>query len=146
MDAKWDEAENLIRKSLNNTLTQHFTWRPDKGSTATMVVYDRPTLYALVNFDEESMAPAGIAVLVGDRWLDIGSLITAQTDAAVEEIMDRSMDSLVNTVFSLFSQPDDGSAAKLSAAVELPAAGLEEVKLIPIEFFAEAAADKAAAE
>ena len=141
MEAKWDEAENLIRKSLNNTVTQHFTWRPDKGSTATMVVYDRPTLYTLINFDTESMAPAGIAVLIGDRWLDVGSLITAQTDAAVEEIMDRSMDSLVNAVFSLFTQPDDGAAAKRSSAVELPAAGLEEVKLIPAGILAEAAAE-----
>lgn len=162
LSADPERVKDVVLDSLQGLLSEHSTWRQIDGRTASMVVRNRPTVYLLVDAgdmtedypdpeteedpevcsDEEpdpetetgKTGFSGMAVLAGDRWIDLGELLGA-LPAAEEETQDLTeeeaawMETLIEPLGKLaLSLAEDlliGPEAKNGQVTELPTAGLE---------------------
>ena len=159
-----DQAASVALGSLQGLLTEHSTWRQTDGRTASMVVRDLPTVYLLADMSDmtemypetepdtdpdeepgpeteteegtetEQAAFGGMALLVGDRWIDLAGLLAdlptaedetqdlsdeqaAQMDAVIEQFGKLALDLVTGLLTGIEAQ--DGQVT------ELPTAGLE---------------------
>ena len=163
-----EQVKAVVLGSLQGLLVEHSTWRQADGRTVSMVLRNRPTLYLLtdlsnmmeaytdmdpetdpetdpkMNSDEnsesetETTAFSGMALLVGDQWIDLASLLSAlpvteeemQTpsheQAAQLETLAEPLGKLaLNLVADLLSPQ-----AMEGQVTELPTAGLEALGII----------------
>ncbi|MBR6707998.1 MAG: M4 family metallopeptidase [Clostridia bacterium] len=156
-----DQVMDVALGSLQGLLTESSTWRQTDGRTASMVLRNRPTVYLLLaandmmeedpdmdpeadtdmdpDEDPETAAEAfgGMAVLVGDKWIDLISLISA-LPAADEETQDLSdeqaaqIEALLEPLGTLALDLaadllTGGTQAEDMQVIELPTAGLEAI-------------------
>ena len=123
-------ADELL-DALNGIVTQHMTWRQAGTNRMPMVLNDRLTIHMLMNFDTKTLDARGIAVLIGDQWMDALELVENE-DAEIDKYLtDEAIDHMMNTVYGVFfgnSEPSDMTQIRM-----IPANGLERIKLHKIE-------------
>lgn len=127
-----DGFDLLLREVFGGSVVQHITWRSTDGSAAA-VMKDLPTVYLLMNLDEENQDVRGLAVLIGDHWYDLLSMASNQEDMDEKtlEALTQDIDVMVDRLISRFTASPAGGdrAADAPAALDLPAGGLENLRL-----------------
>ena len=121
----------LLSPLVDGLVTQHITWQSARNGSAEMVIKKNPTLYVLYNIDGEEMQ-AGAAVLLGNRWLNVGAVFTGEEEDMLTAAMDIAFtlaDSLLDPGESLPETRQEGPV------VTLPARGLEDVTLVDMPEF-----------
>ena len=136
---------SLTKEIIGSSAVQHMTWRSQDG-TASMVLRDIPTLYLLLNLNEEDMSPRGMAILAGDRWYDLMSILTSEEESG--GMSEEMTDALAEDVIAIIDrylipgpqENEEGAGVKASETPEvldLPTAGLEDLTLTVLETEAE---------
>ncbi len=115
-----DMLLEAVMESFGGIATQHFTWASGEGEPWTMVVRQRPTLYCLVSVNPEDMELNGFAVLLGDRWVDVASVVEASLEnlQVDPELLSDLFWSLGDLIFGDHTTRD----------VKLPVKGLENIR------------------
>lgn len=138
-------------------ITQNLSWEENDSGTIPVMLRDIPTVYALLNVTEAGTKINGMAVLIGDRWIDFGSVINSvgeiqkeDADSLREETMDALKDKLADIAIEIitarlerFSEkvdnflsgtPDSGAESVETEGkgrfIQLPADGLAEIEFI----------------
>ena len=113
---------NLMNR-LEKIFVTHMTWKSAEGEPLTMVMErGLPTVYALVNMDPGTMDFLGVALLIGDEWVNAGLDAEVNLEEQIPELLNKALRLGLDLLF-----PDD------AAERELPAEGLEAVTLSPAE-------------
>ena len=155
-----EQAKAVVLGSLMGLLSEHNTWRQTDGRTASMVVRNLPTIYLLMdtsdmmedvsemdpetdpdmitdeNADSEAGTNAfsGMAVLMGNRWVDLADLLSALpgTESETQDLSDEQasqMEALIEPLgdlaLNLAMEMLTGPQAADRQVTELPSAGLE---------------------
>ena len=155
-----EQVKDAALGSLMGLLSEHSTWRQADGRTASMVVQNLPTIYLLMDARElmdsslgmdpesnpdmnsdgnsgtetEAAGFGGLAVLAGDRWIGLDSLMSVlpfaeeetqslsdEQAARIEALIEPLGKLAINLVEDLLAGPQAGN----SRITELPTAGLE---------------------
>ena len=135
----------LLREVAGSSVCQYLTWRSQDG-TASMVLRDVPTFYLLINMDEKDFSPRGLAVLAGGRWYDLMTILTSKdgADGLDEEMLNALTDEVIGLIDRFLTpapradgQDAGNKAPQTPAVIDLPAAGLESLRLTAPETAAE---------
>ena len=142
-----EQAKAVFLDSMQGLLTERSTWRQTDGRTVSMVVRNLPTVYLLIDMsdlteaysdmdsyeDPESEAFGGMAVLAGDKWIDLAGLLSALPaededgqDLSDEQAawMESILEPLGTLALGLVEEMLTGQQAD-NGVIELPTAGLE---------------------
>ncbi len=142
-----EQAKAVFLNSIQGLLTERSTWRQTDGRTVSMVVRNLPTVYLLIDMsdlteaysdmdsyeDPESEAFGGMAVLAGDKWIDLAGLLSALPaededgqDLSDEQAawMESILEPLGTLALGLVEEMLTGRQAD-NGVIELPTAGLE---------------------
>ena len=131
-----DTVSLLMARKLNGYASEHITWRAGDSNDAVMVLRDLPTLYLLMNMNEDDLSMQGLAVMIGGRWFDLAALVNPEgaADEASEKLLMEASEALVNELLNLILNPAKEEPASdtrdLPAVTDLPTEGLENLRLI----------------
>ena len=107
-------------------VTQHTTWQSASDGRVSAVLKNVPALYVLYNLSGDEEIRGGAAVLLGDRWLDLGFLCLDMDGmmTAVPGVIE----TLADAVMTSFRSPSPTETEE-GPYVDLPVRGLENVAL-----------------
>ena len=74
-DAVADAVADALTASIARLVEQSTAWSSTAGGDITFVTDDHPTLYALINVSNSGTKINGAAVLIGNRWVDLGAFL-----------------------------------------------------------------------
>ena len=132
-----NETGRAWKTRITSLLSIHNTWVSDDTNTMNMIVKDTSTLYLLLNMDPETFDMKGIAVLIGNEWIDLmnvlGDMELESTSAeeideeVIEHILESGFEFVMDFLSSLLERNSDSNAS--GSVTILPTAGLESVTL-----------------
>ena len=132
-----NETDGAWKTRITSLLSIHNTWVSDDTNTMNMIVKDTSTLYLLLNMDPETFDMKGIAVLIGNEWIDLmnvlGDMELESTSAeeideeVIEHILESGFEFVMDFLSSLLERNSDSNAS--GSVTILPTAGLESVTL-----------------
>lgn len=125
-----DKANALVdglKGIMDGIVTQHSTWKQAGTNRMPIVLNDRLTVHVLMNFDTKTLSARGMAVLIGDQWLDAMTLDENDTGNLNEFLSDENLDRLMNMAYNLFF--GNGEPVETAQIRMIPTKGLENVQL-----------------
>ena len=114
----------IVRRLSENLITEHTTWRSQDGATMQMVTYNRPTFYALINIDPETMDFCGAGLYLNGHWYDVLPFLGALSDEDIEAALENAPSLLGDLALDLLGKvlPSDETEA---GKIDLSNEGLE---------------------
>ena len=126
-EVDWKSPEMLeMEERLNRIFTAYPAWRAAEDEPLTMIMEQGlTTFYFLMNVDQNTLDLRSIVLLIGNEWVDLMSISSAESemdDEEAQKVLDNLFGMVINFLFPQYTEN-----------LVLPVAGLESVALPPAE-------------